>query len=123
MAVRTVNASSLIRTASFSTNSIVRPHYVTSPCHSRTFHGGASIRFQVLQRRRCHIELHRVRNYSVHSLIDLVMQEFVASRRKNRVRASAKYASNFEYCFTVQSRVMHSSISTCPNEAHKLLCV
>ncbi|CAM8920251.1 unnamed protein product [Rhodiola kirilowii] len=88
MAVRTVNAYSLIRSASCSTNSLVRPHHVTPACHCRTLHSGASIRIQVL-RRRSHVEIRRVQTYSVHSLVDLVMAEFTASRRRTKVRASS----------------------------------
>uniref|UniRef100_A0A7N0RGU8 RNB domain-containing protein n=1 Tax=Kalanchoe fedtschenkoi TaxID=63787 RepID=A0A7N0RGU8_KALFE len=88
MAVRTVNASPLIRSASISTISLILPHHVTPPCNFPILQGRASLRFQVM-RCRSHVDLRRVRSYSVQSLVDLVMEEFLATRPKTRVRASS----------------------------------
>ncbi|CAM8917085.1 unnamed protein product [Rhodiola kirilowii] len=88
MAVRTVNAYSLIRSASCSTNSLVRPHHVTRHATAERFTAELRLGFRFCGG-ASHVEFVRVQTYSVHSLVDLVMAEFTASRRRTKVRASS----------------------------------
>ncbi|KAK9290139.1 hypothetical protein L1049_008305 [Liquidambar formosana] len=90
MAVRAVNACSILRSASSPPLSAFRYHvHHFMPFRPRR-HSKSSIRFRIFLAEKHQIGHGGVRSYSVHSLVESVMEEFEATRRRTRVRATSK---------------------------------
>lgn len=95
MVVRAVNTCSFLRSAA-------SPPLAALGSHLHQFrplqcggHAKLRFRFAILRPDQSNLQGYgAVRRYSVQSLVEMVMEEFVALRKRRKVSASAKYVSN-----------------------------